>query len=154
MATAGGVITNAPTPRLPPPPAGYTYEPNTGRLVPVVGSGQDVLEQRARQQKLEDEARQRTVTWETADRNARDVLRQKLIGMLDRPLESGTAYGSGSFADVGAAPTFNPGMFGGGFTSAPAAPATIGKIELPDTSAAQANIFARAKDKVGLQTQG
>src|SRR5215510_5394651 len=136
MATAGGVVTNAPTPRLPPAPAGYTYEPNTGRLVPVVGSGQDLLEQRARQQKIEDEARQRTLTWETSDRNARDVLRQKLIGMLDRPLEdySGSGFSAGAGGNVAAVPdfTFNPGAFAG---AAPAVPDVVGRVELPDTSA-------------------
>src|SRR5262245_27479887 len=108
MATAGGVITNAPTPKLPPAPAGYTYEPNTGRPVPTVGSGADLLEQRARQQRLEDEARQRTLAWQTSDRNARDVLRQKLIGMLDRPLEdySGGAFSTNVGGGIAAVPDF------------------------------------------------
>jgi len=122
------------------PPAGYTTDPNTGRYIPIVGSGADVLQQRDRQQKLEDEARQRTLTWETSDRNARDELRTKLVGMLDRPIETG--YMAGYSGGGGPGPTDF------------AVPPEIGSIQLPDTSAAQANIFARAKDQVGQETAG
>jgi len=136
------------------PPPGYTYEPNTGRLIPIAGSALDALEQRTRQQTIEDQARQRTQSQVDEDRRARDALRSKLVGMLDRPLED---Y-SGSFSSVGGAGAvapiapFNPAAFG--VSSAPAVPDVVGSVALPDTSAAQANIFARAKDKVGLQTAG
>jgi|SRR5262245_6779707 len=123
------------------PPTGYTTDPNTGRYIPIVGSGADVLQQRDRQQRLEDDARQRTLSWETADRTARDNLRTKLMGMLDRPIETmaSTGYGTGT---------------GGAGAGDVALPPEVGAIQLPDTSAAQANIFARAKDKVGLETAG
>lgn len=128
----------------PPSPSGYTTDPNTGRYIPIVGSGSDQLEQRGRQQRLEDEARQRTLSWTTDDRNARDALRTRLIGMLDRPTET---FDASSFMPQ----SYGAGGGGGG---GPAMPAQVGTIALPDTSAAQANIFARAKDKVGLQTAG
>jgi hypothetical protein len=136
------------------PPAGYTYEPNTGRLIPIAGSATDTLEQRTRQQTLEDQARQRSQSMLEEDRRARDALRSKLIGMLDRPLEdySGSSYASGgSVAPIAA---FNPSQFNVGVANLPAVPDVVGRVDLPDTSAAQANIFARAKDKVGLQTAG
>lgn len=120
----------------PTPPPGYTTDPNTGRYIPIAGSATDVLEQRTRQQKLEDEARGRTIAYTEEDRRARDALRNKLMGMLDRPLETYSASGTGGYDSVGNLPP------------------DIGTIEMPDTSAAQANIFARAKDKVGLQTSG
>jgi hypothetical protein len=137
------------------PPPGYTFEPNTGRLIPIAGSATDVLEQRTRQQTIEDQARQRTQSQVDEDRRARDALRSKLVGMLDRPLEdysgSGYALSGGSVAPIAA---FDPSSFMTSSTTLPAVPDVVGKIELPDTSAAQANLFARAKDKVGLQTAG
>lgn len=146
---------------LPPAPPGYTYEPNTGRMIPLAGSATDVLAQRTRQQQLEDEARSRTVSWATDDRNARDALRTRLMGMLDRPTETstfgggGAAWaGAGAGGSVGPLPAFNPGAFMTPSVASPAAPSTIGTIDVPDTSTAQANLFARAKDKVGLQTSG
>lgn len=127
---------------IPAPPPGYTRDPNTGKLIPIAGSATDVLEQRARQQKIDDEARGRTIAYTQEDRAARDALRSRLMGLLDRPLETATYDASGA----------------GGFFSGQGGqfeiPASIGTIEMPDTSAAQANIFARAKDKVGLQTAG
>jgi|SRR5262245_61607614 len=131
-----GGLRNAPRPA---PPPGYTMDPNTGRYIPVAGSATDVLEQRTRQQRLEDEARGRTVAYQTEDRAARDALRQRLMTLLDRPLETAGASAAGGGYGYGA---------GGGV------PMTVGSIELPDTSAAQANIFARAKDKIGLETAG
>jgi len=112
-------------------------DPNTGRFIPIVGSGQDLLDQRRRQQELEDQARATTNMRVERDYRDRDFLRTKLIGMLDRPVEQATASG-----------TLGAGVGGGDL------PPEIGRIELPDTSAAQANIFARAKDRVGLQTAG
>jgi len=140
---------------LPEAPAGYTRDPNTGALIPLAGSPTDVLAQRERQQRLEDEARQRQVSYEFADRQAREQLRGKLIGMLDRPeqISSSTGYGYG--AGIGRPIEFPTATFagGGGGPAAPPPP-TIGRIELPDTSAAQANLFARAKDKVAAASQG
>lgn len=133
--------------RAPAPPAGYTTEPNTGRLIPIVGSGQDALVQRTRQQQIEDDARQRNLAWTTEDRFARDTLRQKLIGMLDRPTETDSGGGFDFNAFMRQA-----GAGGGG--GGAGVPASIGTVAPPDTSAAQANLFARAKDKIGLQTQG
>src|SRR5215510_1874585 len=135
---AGGAGVVSPWYHKPATPAGYTTDPNTGRYIPIVGSGQDLLTQRTRQQQFEDEARATTFRRVEADRAARDALRAKLMGMLDRPLETATSAGYGGY-----------GAGGGGGGVAGVAP-EIGTIELPDTSAAQANIFARAKDKVGL----
>src|SRR5215475_3718086 len=105
-------------------PAGYTTDPNTGKYIPIAGSATDVLTQRARQQQIEDQARATTFSRTEADRAARDQLRTRLMGMLDRPVE--TSYSTAGYAAGG----------GGGGDVGPVPP-EIGKIELPDTSAAQ-----------------
>jgi len=150
-------------------PTGYTFDPQ-GRMIPLVGSPEDLYTQRSRRQQIEDEARGRTTSWAQEDRNRRNQLAAKLEGMLDRPLETGSSSsswgssggggagggGGGGAWSVGATPTYDPTPFlkSIGVSAEAALPANVGKIELPDTSAAQANLFARAKDKVGLQTQG
>jgi hypothetical protein len=146
----------APLPQAPP---GYTYEPNTGRLVQYVGSGEYTQSEAAQKSKLRD----------------------RLIGMLDRPeatwggntvqWPSVGGFGGGSDpipGTVGLAggnfpkgqlgvspddlnrPTFYNQRPGGGV--APLAPPST--ITMPDNSVAQANIFARAKDQVGQETAG
>ena len=161
------------------PPAGYTRDPR-GNLVPIAGSATDVLAQRTRQQSIDDAARERQTALvnqdraaqeaatqrsiqattraqqqEDYDRAAKDALRTRLIGLLDRPELTSTDVSSG----VGVPPpvAFSPATFSGSFgatAAPPAAPAPLPSIAPPDTSAAQANAFARAKDQVALQTAG
>src|SRR5215467_9802776 len=151
------------TRNLPAPPPGYARDPSTAALIPIVGSAPDLLSQRTRQQGLEEEARQRTIAADTRrmdqedkDRAARDNLRGILIDMLKNPEQVTTTSSTGSVFGPTGAVNFDPTQYMGsiGTSQAPALPPEIGRIALPDTSAAQANIFARAKDKVGLQTQG
>jgi len=114
-------------PSLPTAPQGYTYEPNTGKLIPYTAGGE--FSQSEAQQKQQ--------------------LRDKLIGLLDRP--EAMWGGGGNVPPM----TINwnqlPGGGGGGGVPAVAAPSTI---TMPDTTNAQANIFARAKDQVGQETAG
>lgn len=109
-------------------PEGYTHDPDSGRLIQYVGSGADTLSESHERQKLRD----------------------KLFGLLDRPEQTwgggGTVNWNGGGGDF-TYPTGRPGD-GGAPTPAPVS------ITMPDNSAAQANIFARAKDKVGQETAG
>jgi len=179
MASAG--ILRQTTPTAPAPaPAGYTRDPNTGAFVPIAGGAVDTLAQRTRQQAIDDAARQRATYLTDQDRAAqaaavtranaaadaaanrqryedtqRDALRGRLISMLDRPeyqsVSSGAGYGGGPLPPM--ADFSMPSGGGGGGGGGPAAtPAPLPSITPPDTSAAQANAFARAKDQVALQT--
>jgi hypothetical protein len=149
---------------LPPAPEGYTYDPNSGRLIPIAGSATDVLAQRTRTQGIEDAARgqataaaSRRMSLEDQDRAARDTLRNRLVGLLDRPEYSSSDTSAGAASGTLAPLTpfdLSSFKFDGGGGGGAALPAEVGTIALPDTSAAQANLFARAKDQVGLQTAG
>lgn len=114
-------------------PSGYTYDKVRMAYVPIVGSAPDVLAQRDKQQ------------------SQQDALRSTLMSMI------GSASASAS-PSAPASMTLPPQVsFSGG--SGSATPIyqqldDVPEVEAPDNSAAQAAIFARAKDKVGLQTAG
>jgi hypothetical protein len=125
-------------------PPGYQYDRVQMRYVPILGSPTDALAQRTRAQGQQDQ----------------------MLDALMRQLTFGSAS-SGGGGDYASAPaptsaSSAPGVSMGGSSApvqmvmpspgaAPAAPATI---TMPDTKAAQDAIFARAKDKVGLETAG
>ncbi len=165
-----GAIQSGPTPwwQLPeyggnssvltsPAPAGYTYDPVTRGYRSVVGSPEDLLAQRNRQQSIEDAARQLQQyndnrNFVVANRNAvaADQLRQSLLQMLST--QPSTDYGGGSSGGGGSSVPF---AYSGGSAAptqdvAPVAP--VAPVALPDNSAASAATFARAKDKVGAET--
>ena len=120
-------------------PPGYTYDKVAMRYVPIIGSATDALAQRTREQNLQDEL-------------------LKSFGLGSTGSSIGT--GSSTYPSVGyegssssPSPTVNwPGtgtVPGGGGVTLPTE-----RIAVPDTSAAQAAIFNRAKDQVGRTTSG
>lgn len=129
-------------------PPGYTYDKVQMKYVPIVGSATDALAQRARGQGIED----------------------KLLG--DFGATTGTAAGTtgaggGGFPSVsyesGAPPAVSwPGSTGGGGGPLMGMPGSAStgttlpteRIAVPDTSAAMAAVFNRAKDQVGKTTSG
>lgn len=111
-------------------PPGYQYDRVQMRYVPIVGSATDALAQRARGQALVD---------------------QLLSGGAGGGIFGAGGGGVGGGAVPYAATTTPVPQF-----TAPAATtaASIPTVKPPDDSAAQAAIFARAKDQVGQETQG
>lgn len=121
-------------------PAGYQYDRVKMAYVPILGSATDALSQRLRQQSIED----------------------RLLGALTGSFGASTGDDGGDYGSISGGSAPPPEAYGGvGGGSVPsfslppeAAPAPAATISAPDTSAAQAAIFARAKDKVGLETAG
>jgi hypothetical protein len=127
-------------------PPGYTYDPVKQDYVPIAGSATDVLSQRA---KLE-----------------------SFLGIggtgTGTGLGAGLGTGTGTSADVGftypgsssGGTSFPSVPYGGGPMPGvgdgprPTTPAQIPTVQAPDTSAAQAAIFGRAKDQVGQESSG
>ena len=121
-------------------PAGMEFDPTSFGFRPIVGSPSDLLAQRARSQRFEDE-----------DRSQRMSARERLTGLLDRSNTSGS-FGISDFTtqqplDFTFTPPARSGM------GAPSV-RSVAPISAPDTSGAQAAMFARAKDKVGEETSG
>jgi hypothetical protein len=119
-------------------PPGYQYDRVQMKYVPIVGSATDALTQRARGQGIED----------------------SLLGSFGATSGAGTTSGTstGGGGAYTPPPTVSwPGSAGGGSTfpgsqSATALPTE--RIAVPDTSAAMAAVFNRAKDQVGQTTTG
>jgi|GEM_PF-5987221 len=118
-----------------PAPAGYTYDPVQMRYVPIAGSPSDVLAQRTREQGIQDDTRAR------------------LLGMLGASSTSSSGSSSAPSSVANSSPV-NFSYVNGVSQSSPESLPQIDRIDLPDTSAAAAAAFARAKDKVGAQTAG
>jgi len=126
-------------------PPGYTYDRVAMKYVPIVGSATDALAQRARGQGIED----------------------SLLGSFGATA-SGAAGGATGATGGGGVPTvpYNtstlpnvsfPGTFGAVAGAPGAATGTAlptERIAVPDTSAAMAAVFNRAKDQVGKTTSG
>jgi hypothetical protein len=126
-------------------PPGYTYDKVQMKYVPIAGSATDILAQRTRAQSIQDE-----------------LLKSLGIG------GTGTGTGGGTDMVPSTPPSFGGGTgtpyptvpYGGGYPGAPApgggstGVAAIPRVTAPDTSAAQAAVFGRAKDQVGQETSG
>jgi hypothetical protein len=129
-------------------PPGYQYDRVAMKYVPIVGSATDALAQRARGQSIEDQ----------------------LLGSFGAT--TGTGAGGGGAATTGATGSGFPAVsydtetlpnvaWPGSFGGAPGAPGgatstaqPTERIAAPDTSAALAAVFNRAKDQVGKTTTG
>jgi hypothetical protein len=130
-------------------PPGYQYDRVAMKYVPIVGSATDALAQRTRTQSIEDQLLG-TFGATTGGANAGTT------GSMS------TSTGSSAFPTVpyntDTLPAVSwPGSFAGG-GGAPGgggtAPAPTAQIAVPDTSAAMAAVFNRAKDQVGRTTTG
>ncbi len=84
--------------------------------------------------------------------NQQDAQRSSIVDMLKRTL-SGGASSSSSGSGYGNAPEQGAPQVGP-YTPPGGPPARIGHMEGPDTSAANAAAFARAKDQVGQTSRG
>ena len=127
-------------------PPGYQYDRVQMKYVPIVGSATDALAQRARGQGIED----------------------SLLGTFGAGTGAATGAGAAAGASAGGGfPTvpYNtsplptvafPGSFGGQSmgSSATGTALPTERIAVPDTSAAMAAVFNRAKDQVGKTTTG
>lgn len=130
----GGALTNLTSSA----PAGYQYDPVQMNYVPVIGSATDALTQRARTQGIEDKLLSGLTGFGGTGAAGADIPFSYSGG-------GGGSAGGGGMASVPY--TYDPK---GETLKLPAIPT----IQAPDTSAAQAAIFARAKDQVGQETSG
>jgi len=124
-------------------PPGYTYDKVQMKYVPILGSATDVLAQRTRAQTIQDDLL-KDLTGGTGGTGG---------GAGDVPFDyAGGSSGSGT----GTPPLVTYGGGGGGGTGGGGggSPAAIPHVQAPDTSAAQAAVFNRAKDQVGQETSG
>jgi hypothetical protein len=127
-------------------PPGYQYDRVAMKYVPIVGSATDALAQRARGQGIEDSL---LGTFGASTGGA--------AGGATAGASTGGGFPSVPY-DTGTLPNVSfPGNFGAS-TGAPGAPAGAAlpteRIAVPDTSAAMAAVFNRAKDQVGKTTTG
>ncbi len=128
-------------------PPGYQYDRVQMKYVPIVGSATDALAQRTRAQQIQDDLL-KTLTGGGTGTGT---------GTGDVAFGAANVGGSmngGSFAPPPPVAYGGGGYFGGGGAPAPAGPAAIPRVQAPDTSAAQAAVFGRAKDQVGEETSG
>jgi hypothetical protein len=125
-------------------PPGYTFDKVKMQYVPIAGSATDVLAQRTREQSIQDA-----------------LLKSFGLGTGSVPSTTGSSssFPTVDYGGTGSPPTvpFGGGLpgtgFGGGGTGT-GTPLPTERIAVPDTSAAQAAIFNRAKDQVGRTTAG
>ena len=122
-------------------PPGYQYDPVKMDYVPIVGSATDALSERTRAQSIQD-----------------SLLKSLGLGGTGTIGGTGTG-GSTDLVEYGGAGSFPSVPYGGGATAPGGAPggtfvSSIPRVVAPDTSAAQAAVFNRAKDQVGQETTG
>lgn len=129
-------------------PPGYTYDKVAMKYVPIVGSATDALAQRTRTQSIEDQLLGTfgATTGANAGTTGSMSTSTGSSAFPTVPYNTDTLPAvswPGSFAGGGGAPG------GGTGTTQPTA-----QIAAPDTSAAMAAVFNRAKDQVGRTTTG